>query len=377
MIRDKSRSVRKIYRPRAEILLTLLLLFMSAGWARAEEERKDWVFIPALAYTTDTKFLAGAQVIRFFGCEEQGEGDDCRRSNLAAALMFTQKKQMIAQLVGDHYLGGLSRHLVWELAYRKFPSTFYGLGRDTPLELAEDYTPSEFLFEVSYNRRFGEHWELGLEGEYGSVDFLERKADGLLEVGGFPGAESGDYAGLGLRAAHDDRDSVWFPRSGQLLEARARFFREELGSDYDWDSYSLNLRRYVGLDRLPGAPVVALQLAMDHALGDVPFHMLPSLGGDNQLRGYPGSRFRDKARVLGQMEIRLSELLGPLGLVLFLGYGDVAPCPCDLDLSRGKLGWGVGGRMLYDPTSGLHLRMDYGLGESGESSFTITIGEAF
>lgn len=375
MIRLSSATIPSLYRRTLGILVLLAALLPKADAAWAEGGRKDWVFIPAMGYTTDTKLLGGVQVMRFFGCEN---GDpDCRRSSVTAALIFTQKKQAIAQLVGDHYMDGRRHRLVWELAYRKFPSTFYGLGRDTPLALAEEYTPQEFRLETGYSRRLGEHWELGVEGELGTFEFLEREAGGLLETGGFPGDDAGRFAGGGIRVAHDDRDSQWFPRSGQYLVARARTYGALLGGDYDWNWYSLDLRRYFGFDSLPAAPVLAVQLAMDHGQGDTPFYRLPSLGGDNELRGYPGNRFRDRARVFGQLELRLSELVGPLGLVGFLGYGDVAPCPCDLDLARGKLGWGLGARLLYDPTSGLHIRMDYGNGESGESSFAITIGEAF
>ena len=359
------------FRHQARLLLLGLLWTALTPAARAAGEAKDWLFIPALGYTTDTEFLFGAAVMRFYGCEG-GEGEDCRRSNLLLQAIFTQKKQRILELAGDQYWRGLRHNLVWSLQSRRFPSTFYGLGRNTPLDQAEDFTPQTLQFGAGYSRRFTEHWALGLEAEIAEVEFLEVASGGAVEAG----QPAGTHAGLGLRLILDDRDGVWFPRRGRLMSVFARVYRRDLGGDRDWEHQGLNLRQYLALGALRGQPVLALQLLLDHAPGDVPFYELPSLGGDNELRGYPGARFRDHARLLGQMELRFSELWGPLGAVGFLGYGDVAPVPGELALGQGKLGWGLGLRYLYDAASGLHLRMDFGRGD-GEESFTITVGEAF
>ncbi len=369
--------------PLSIILLSIVLfmVFPTESLAASDGEAKDWLWIPAISYGTDTGWLAGSMLFRFYGCEEDvAIADDepaCRRSSVSAALLFTQKQQLTVQLGGEQYWSGQRHRLFWRLGYRKFPTTFYGIGRDSSLDRAEDFTPREYLASLGYTRRMGKYWELGLQLDVGTREYLQLVDGGMIEVGDIPGSESGSVAGLGLILLHDRRDSVWFPLTGHLHSLGVKAYRSALGSDYDWDRFDLNLRQYLSLRPLPGASVLALQLVASHARGDAPFYHLPSLGGENELRGYPGARWRDHGLLLVQAELRTRNLIGPLGAVLFVGYGDVAPRPADLDLGQGKLGWGGGLRYLFDPETGLHLRMDIGQGEGGESNFTITIGEAY
>jgi hypothetical protein len=363
------------------VMLALLSLLPTGSPAAGGGEAKDWLWIPALSYGTDTGWLAGSMLYRFYGCEEEREPAEdepaCRRSSVSAALLYTQKKQLMARLGGEQYWAGQRHRLFWELEYRKFPTTFYSIGRLSPLELAEEFTPQDLLVSLGYTRRLGKHWELGAQLELGTRDYLELAVDGLIEAGDLTGGEAGRVAGGGLLLIHDRRDSVWFPLAGHFHSAGIKVYRRILGADYDWERFDLNLRQYLALPALPGASVLALQLIASHAEGELPFYHLPFLGGENELRGYPGARWRDHSRLLAQAELRSRNLIGPLGVVLFLGYGDVAPEPGELDLAEGKLGWGGGLRYLFDPETGLHLRMDMGRGEDGESNFTVTIGEAF
>lgn len=357
-------------------LLALNTAAPGPAWGQ-EGRPRDWLIIPALGYSSDTGLMGGAAILHFFGCADPGEEDGCRRSSLRLLGLYTSRRQIIAKLGGEHYGAGLKQELSWSLGYEKFPTTFYGIGRDSPDAAAEDFTPRTFGFEASYRRRLAVAWSLGLELDLGDAKLLETEAGGLLAPGTLPGSAPHRYAGAGLRLQSDTRDSTWFPRRGHLVSAAATFYRDALGSDLEWERYGVDLRHYHSLNGLRGRPVLALQLLATHAAGTVPFAKLPALGGEDELRGYPGARYRDRSRALLQADLRTSRLIGPLGVVLFVAYGDVAPGPDRLDLAAGHLGGGAGLRYLYDPSSGLHLRMDFAVGEDGNSSFAITIGEAF
>ena len=65
---------------------------------------------------------------------------------------------------------------------------------------------------------------------------------------------------------------------------------------------------------------------------DVPFYLLPDLGGSHTLRGYPAWRFRDRNRLLLTGEYRWTA--GPfVDMALFLDAGKVAPRLADLDFA--------------------------------------------
>jgi hypothetical protein len=57
--------------------------------------------------------------------------------------------------------------------------------------------------------------------------------------------------------------------------------------------------------------------------GNVPYRMLPTLGGSKYLRGYYKGRFRDKNLILIQQECRMP-LYKRLGIAVFGGVGEVA-----------------------------------------------------
>ena len=351
--------------------------------ARGAEAQQNWVALPALGYSTDTAWMGGGVLMRLYGCSGEAAPAptsapepklECSRSHLAGAVLYSQKHQLMLSLGGDNSWRGRCHRLVWGLKYRRFPSRFYGIGRTADLD--EGYTPRQSTAELAYLRRLGGGWELGLAAAL-SRQYLERDSlepGGLLAARELVGSRFFVRTGVGPRLLLDRRDSPWQPRRGVYLSAGSTLYRRALGGDLNGERYSLDARSYWS----PGAGlVIAAQVALDDARGETPFDALPSLGGDEELRGYPGGRYRDRSRLLAQVEVRRPVLLGRLGLALFAGAGDVAPALGRLAPGQARLGGGGGLRYLYDPASGLTLRLDYGVGEGGESSVAITLGEAF
>lgn len=368
--------------PRAWLLAALLLVPAGRGLAEpflpAAGQRRNWIALPALGYSSDTGWMGGGLVMRLYGCGDEAAGEppavDCRRSQVQLALLYSQKRQLVLGLGGDMDWGAGRHHLVWGLGWRRFPSTFYGLGREA--SLSEAYTPRSLDFEASYLRRLGGGWECGLAAAVGHqrLETESLAPGGWLERGTLTGSLPFTRVGLGPRLLLDRRDQPWQPTRGVYLNIGATLFRRALGGDQDGERFGLDLRSYRGL----GAGfVVAGQLAWDQIRGETPFDELPALGGDEVLRGYPSRRFRDRSRLFAQCELRRAQLLGRFGAVLFAGAGDVAPTTRRLMLGRARLAGGGGLRYELDPESGLALRFDYGAGEDGETGIAVSIGEAF
>jgi hypothetical protein len=72
---------------------------------------------------------------------------------------------------------------------------------------------------------------------------------------------------------------------------------------------------------------------------EVPFYLLPSLGGGDSLRGYSNYRFHDRHLLLASAESRVA-LLPRVDAVVFVDSGGVAPRVEDLDFSRTVYGFG-------------------------------------
>ncbi|MBM4118572.1 hypothetical protein FJ251_12725 [bacterium] len=323
--------------------------------------------------------MGGGLLMRLHGCRKRALGADsvpngCRRSQAALALLYSERRQLLVALSGDTNWGEGRQHLLWKLAWRRFPSTFYGIGREAALE--ESYTPRSLELELSALRRFGAGWEFGLAAvaRRQRLETASLEPGGLLAGGALLGSAPLASIGLGPRLLLDRRDEAWQPRRGVYLSAGATWYRRALGGDHDGERGGLDARAY---RELGAGLVLAGQLSLHAVYGEIPFDALPALGGEEHLRGYPGGRFRDRSRLLAQLELRRPALWGRFGVALFAGAGDVAPAPGRLAPARAHLAAGAGLRYRLDPESGLSLRADFGRGEAGESGVAITIGEAF
>jgi outer membrane protein assembly factor BamA len=91
--------------------------------------------------------------------------------------------------------------------------------------------------------------------------------------------------------------------------------------------------------------VIALRAAAsstDTAAGqDVPYFLMPDLGGNRTVRGYPTWRFRDRNRLILTGEYRWTA--SPfVDMALFMDAGKVASRVRELDLNDMKKSYGIG-----------------------------------
>ena len=94
----------------------------------------------------------------------------------------------------------------------------------------------------------------------------------------------------------------------------------------------------------------------------IPYHLLPSLGGNHTHRAYPDFRFRDKHMMVLNAEYRwLPSRI--LDMALFVDSGKVAAERRDLDFDGLKTGYGIGAR-FHGPIM-TPLRIDLAHGDEG------------
>jgi outer membrane translocation and assembly module TamA len=144
-----------------------------------------------------------------------------------------------------------------------------------------------------------------------------------------------------------------------------------LDTDAAFRRLTVDARRYGPL----GAHVLAVQIQYDGLNGAAPFDLMPMIGADTALRGYPRGRFRDQHAFTSQVELR-SARWRRFGAVVFAGAGTVAPRLSDLTSGAWFPSFGAGARYLLSPRYGTIVRADLAV---GRSSFGVHlgIGEAF
>jgi hypothetical protein len=193
------------------------------------------------------------------------------------------------------------------------------------------------------------------KGRHPSIEtrYTDRTAPGLGHDPSFVHARVG--------AALDTRLADGYARAGSKLGVHLH--------NYDDRDGSQSFRR-LELDAVQHVPVlretwvVSLHGNLDTTLdGDVPYFLMPSVGGGDSLRGYSSFRFRDRHSLLLQGELRWIPNRYGLDMAIFYDAGTVAPDRSRLSLSDLETNVGIGLR-LHSPTT-TPIRIDVARGSEG------------
>ena len=160
-------------------------------------------------------------------------------------------------------------------------------------------------------------------------------------------------------------------RAGTYVRIIPAVASKVLGADAAFRRLTIDARRYQAL----GVHVLAIQVQYDGLNGTAPFDLMPMIGSDTALRGYPRGRFRDQQAFTTQAELRTPQWRR-LGGVLFAGAGTVAPTFTDLTSGPWFPSAGAGARYLLSPRFRTIIRADLAVGR-GSFGVHLGIGEAF
>jgi outer membrane protein assembly factor BamA len=186
-----------------------------------------------------------------------------------------------------------------------------------------------------------------------------------------------DFHYLHSRAAAtlDYRDEPANPRSGGRYHVALHRFA---GSRDEWASFS---RVDAELEQhLPAWQTQLLTLRVVASFSepddghDLPFYLMPTLGGSRLLRGFATDRFRDRNHAVLQAEYGWD--LSPfLNTVLFYERGMVAPRASDLKWSSMRSDYGIGLRV--GTVRSVAMRTDVAFGSGEGTRVTVRFNHAF
>ena len=260
-----------------------------------------------------------------------------------------------------------------DFGYLYFPDTFFGIGNDTNKDDEENYTGRLYQINPVIQKKIHPNLFVGVQYDYAYAKLIKTENGGLLESGFVPGSEGGGVSGIGVNATWDSRDNNLYPVSGSFHQFSASSYGSALGSDYNFNSYLIDLRHY---RQLFGKHIIAFQGVASINTGRPSFQFLnneSSLG--MYLRGYTQTRFVDKNVVAFQTEYRMP-LYWRFGLVAFAGFGQVADKLENMEFGEFKPSGGLGLRFALIPDQKVNLRIDMGVGKD-DGSIDINIMETF
>jgi outer membrane protein assembly factor BamA len=326
----------------------------------------DWTVLPVVFHTPETGTGGGIAGAYFYKVHAEE-----KPSSIKWIAFYTEKKQIILELTPERYLSGGSRRLLATIGFQDYPDVFYGIGSGTSVDEEENYREKSFYFEVSYELELRRNLRIGPRLAFRRSHVTEIEEDGKLAGGRIPGIEKHRNVSIGLVLVHDGRDNILYTMNGSYLRVSTNYSGDITGSDHRYSRHSLDLRHFFGFG---SRQAVGLRAHFGAAEGSTPFQLLPGLGGDKMMRGFPDGRFRDNLGYVGQAEYRLN-LKWRLGFAAFMALGDVASDIGGFTGSKVKYSGGAGMRLRLND-EGLNLRLDLGFTEEG-SGFYFVAEEAF
>jgi outer membrane protein assembly factor BamA len=346
----------------------LTALVQSDSTPQDTTQRSRTTVLPVVSYSETTGLQYGAALFRGFRVAERS---GTRPSSVSLYAAFTAKKHAKAYAQLDRWSDDNATRSRARVEYMSYPFPFFGVGRSTPDSAEEWYssgvTTGHFFVERQWRRSLFVHGGL----RYTQSRLREFEAGGVLDQRAVPGATGSDVVAASFGIVVDSRNDVGAPSAGTYTRIIPAIASKVFDTDAAFRRLTVDARRYAPL----GAHVLAVQIQYDGLNGTAPFDLMPMIGADTALRGYPRGRFRDQHAFTSQVELR-SARWRRFGAVAFGGAGTVAPRLSEMTRGAWFPTFGAGARYLLSPRYRTIVRADLAV---GRSSFGIHlgIGEAF
>jgi hypothetical protein len=370
---DFAMTIQKYY---GKLLITFLLAIIMNCNVVAQnldslkrEKKLKIIPLPAIFYTPETRLGYGVLASGIFNL---GNKVDTRNSNVQILAAYTLNKQTIIQT--KHNLFSRGENLVFngELNYYDFPILYYGVGNDTKEEFEENLEYQVVIFRERIIKKIKNNFFAGIQYRYTDLYDIEFKPEYLFSESKRINSGAGRNSGLGLAVIFDNRDNVLNASTGAFIEISNFIHRKDIGSDFNYDRYTFDFRKYWSLSE---NDVIAAQFFGEFNTSNAPFREMALLGGEYIMRGYYKGRYRDNQQMAIQAEYR-RQLLPWFGLTAFSAFGDVASQFDQFELSEFKWTAGGGVRIMVNKSDRINIRIDYGIGH-GTSGFYFAFAEAF
>ena len=335
-------------------------------------ERPRFLAYPTLGFSPETSLEVGVAGSLLFHAKNDYLKN--RLSEITAFGFVTLRSQYGFLLDNAVYTDQDHWLLLGKLRYQRFPLLYYGIGPDAPEEDPVVVDGTYILLRQRALRQIQGNWFAGLQTD---MQLLRR-----VDFGGdqptrpLPEGSVGSTSiAFGPSLVYDSRPNMLNTREGWFAEVSWLHYSHVWGSDYAFDVFSAELRRY---HQMRAGQVFAWQITGNAVQGNAPFNMLSLMGSEMMMRGYYTGRYRDRQYYAAQAEYRWLPFpfSKRFGATTFLSAGAVTPSVQALRAQQVRVAGGAGIRYLIFPKKDIFVRFDVGFTREG-ASFYIFTGEAF
>lgn len=379
-----------VKRPYILILFLLWTSLVSAQekWNALVDNVMQWPVIGVVypTYSPETNWSFGASVQACFNMPQEQIPSTFRVTGC-----YTLNHQWQVHASGTLYMAGETPWMLYfSSRYRDYPDRYYGWDMNHNLYSCH-YKSQRADVTLQPMFRLNHNWAVGP-----AFDFLWEKTN-LRDVDScFTGPSETLMWGLGVATMYDTRDYVHYPTKGMMLKLLGLYYEPRLGADYRAWHVEADYRHFVTLwepheftsdfDRVNRSLIFAYQVRTIAALSnqsiqDMPFQIMPTLGGEELIRGVRANMYRENVLWAVQTELRFP-IFSILRGTAFVGVGDVYNTD-HWQWTTPKVGYGLGLRVSVNREH-INLRFDVARNSMNNNwadrnsySFYFTVSEAF
>lgn len=336
--------------------------------------------IPSVGYSLSTGFAANINSnVEFYN----GDKKNTNVSLMSASAFIDTKQQRSLTVIANVWTDHNDYDLVANFRWLKYPSTTYGLGSFTdngkmdPIDYNYVKLYATLLRKVIPNYYIGVGYNLDYH-----TNFVEQgNLDGTVsDPAKYGKPYTSQSSGLNLNLLYDRRGNPVNPLKGGFANVIVRQNFTFLGSDANWQSLIIDLRKYIKLSDRNNNVLAFWSYSWFTYNGNVPYLDLPGTGWDinsTSGRGYIIGRYTGKDMLYAEAEYRFTlSRSGLFGGVLFTNAQSFAEYP-DGGFKRIIPAAGTGLRVKVNKHTNTNVCIDYAIGVDGSKGFFVNLGEVF
>ena len=184
-----------------------------------------------------------------------------------------------------------------------------------------------------------------------------------------------------IALVYDDTDHIYLPTIGTYAAASVTYSNKKLGSDYEYRTYSLQLKSYYN-HKKESHFITALHFLMQFQRGEeIPFYAMVKLGESTGLRSVGDGRYTARGKLMLTVEerIRLSRsplfnFINEIEIAPFLDLGEAFERPSDFSASSLVFAPGISARLVIRPQ--FVATVDAAFGKEGANTL-VKVGYPF
>lgn len=348
--------------------------------AKKEKGRIHVSVAPGIGYTLSTGFAA---ILASNAAFYTSETPDAKLSSVFSDVVYTQNQQLITHIQGTIWTNNNGYNIVNDWRYLKYPQETFGLGGKTSLNNSFDQDYYYIRLHQTVLKNIGRDLYAGIGYSldyHWNITETRENAEGVSDAQRYGLSTKSVSSGVNLNVLYDDRDNSINPDRGMYVNVLYRPNFTALGSDQNWQSLRVDIRKYV---KFPGDSENVLAFWNFNWLtlaGNPPYLDLPSTGWDpynNLGRGYIQGRFRGKNMLYFETEYRFKVTHnGLIGGVVFGNLQSYTEWPSNKFETINPAA-GLGMRLKFNKHSRTNVAIDYGFGAGGSQGFFVNLGEVF